>query len=80
MCIAQLYRKAASAKLVGQPDANAIRRAQRAFKRNLAEPGDCAGDEKLLAGLAVAFADVGLRPGWIPETQRIGVDVAKLAK
>lgn len=76
--IAHTYRKAASARLVSPPDANALNRARRAFRRNLAEPGDCAGDNKLLLGLAIAFADVGLRAGWIPETQRVGVAIAEL--
>ena len=57
---------------------NFLARARRAYKRNLADPGDCAGDEKLLAGLAVAQAHVGTRAGWIPETQRIGVAIVNL--
>lgn len=59
-------------------DKNFKLRAARAFNRNLADPGDCAGDEKLLAGLAVAQAEIGIRTGWLPEVQRIGVAIAEL--
>lgn len=52
-------------------------RARRAFARNLAEPGDCAGNLPLLAGLAVAEAEIGRVAGWIPEVQRIGCAIAK---
>jgi hypothetical protein len=62
------------------PRQNALQRARRAYKRNLEDPGDCDGDIPLLAGLAIAQADVGMRPGWIPEVQRIGVAIAKLAE
>lgn len=80
MKIASLYRESAKAGLVYAPDKNALSRARRAFKRNLQEPGDCAGDVPLLAGLAIAQADIGMSPGWIPEVQRIGVAIAKLAE
>lgn len=55
-----------------------LARCRKAFAHNLAEPGDCAGDLKLLAGLAVAQAEVGVRAGWIPETQAIGCKIANL--
>ena len=57
---------------------NFRQRANRALKRNLQEPGDCAGDLPLLCGLAIAQAHVGIGPGWIPETQRIGCEIADL--
>lgn len=76
--LAELYRKAADAKLVSKPEAKDIQRAQRAYKRNQQEPGDCRGNEKLLAALAIAEAEVGQGVGWIPETQRIGCEIAKL--
>lgn len=50
---------------------NFKRRARAALKRNLAEPGDRAGDLPMLAALAVAEAEVGRSAGWIPEVQRI---------
>lgn len=53
------------------------RRAQRAFKRNLAEPGDCKGDYPLLAGLAIAEAIHGRKPGWIPLVQDLGCRLAR---
>ncbi len=53
-----------------------LARARRALKRNLANPGDCAGDEKLLVSLAIAEAQVGRGQGWIPETQRIAILIA----
>ncbi len=80
MRITALYKASAKAGLVHTPDKNALQRARRAFKRNLQEPGDCEGDIPMLAGLAIAQAEVGLRPGWIPEVQRIGVAIAKLAE
>lgn len=52
------------------------RRARRAFRKNLREPGDCGNDRALLLGLAIAQAKVGMGPGWIPETQRIGCLIA----
>lgn len=54
---------------------NFNRRARAAFKRNLIEPGDCAGDIEFLAALAVAQAQLGIRPGWIPEVQRIAYEI-----
>ena len=80
MKLTTLYRQSAKAGLVHTPDKNALQRARRAYKRNLQEPGDCQGDIPMLAGLAIAQAEVGLRPGWIPEVQRIGVAIAKLAE
>lgn len=80
MKLTALYRQSAKVGLVRTPDKNSLQRARRAYKRNLDEPGDCQGDIPLLAGLAIAQAEVGLRPGWIPEVQRIGVEIAKLAE
>lgn len=80
MKLTALYRESAKAGLVHTPDSNALQRARRAYKRNLQEPGDCAGDIPMLAGLAIAQAEVGIRQGWIPEVQRIGVAIAKLAE
>lgn len=74
--ISQLYKRAAASGLVHPSDANAIRRAQRAYRRNLQEPGDCAGDYEMLAALAVAQADIGIRPGWIPDTQMLAIAIA----
>lgn len=60
-------------------DKNLIRNAQRFYKRNLAEPGDMGRDNvRLLATLAIAEAWVGHNPGWIPETQKIAVEMLKL--
>lgn len=42
------------------------------WKKNQEEPGDCKGMPALLMGLAIATAHVGIRPGWIPEVQRLG--------
>jgi hypothetical protein len=54
----------------------AEQRARRAYRRNLADPGDCKGDEKLLAALAVAEAEIGKRAGWIPEVQKMACSLA----
>lgn len=78
MKLAQIYYKASECGLVRYPDRNALQRARRAFKRNQEEPGDCNGDLPLLMGLAIAQAEVGVGPGWIPEVQRIGCEIAKL--
>lgn len=78
--IPDVYNKAAILRLVSKPDINAIRRARRALRRNIFEPGDCAYDPALLIGLAIAFADIGYRPGWIPEVQRIGRAIADSLK
>jgi len=79
MNIPKLYRQASNAGHVRFPDRNALQRARRAYAKNLAEPGDCGNDDCLLAGLAIAQADVGVRPGWIPEVQRIGCNIATIA-
>ena len=76
--IATIYRLAAQAGFVHPPDRNALQRARRALARNRAEPGDCAGDLPLLAGLAVAEAEVGRGAGWLPVVQRKGVAIAQL--
>lgn len=74
-----MYIKAGRSFLVSLPDDKAIRRAQRNFRRNLAEPGDCKGDIALLAGLAIAEVAIGRGEGWIPEVQRVGVKIAEMA-
>ena len=77
--IAKLCRQAATAKLVSlQYDRQFVARAQRKYRRNCEEPGDCRGDYRMLAALAVAEAEVGMRPGWIPETQALAVKIADL--
>lgn len=53
-----------------------IKRCRYHYLRNLADPGDCANDPKLLLGLAIAMAEIGY--GWIPEVQRRGCEIAKL--
>ena len=80
MKLAKLYHVSANAGLVSAPDKNALQRARRAFRKNIADPGDCRGDIPLLAGLAIAQAHIGVSPGWIPEVQRIGCLIAKLAE
>jgi len=54
---------------------NFLSRSRHAMVRNLASPGDCASDLAMLAALAVAQAQVGVSPGWIPETQRIAYTI-----
>lgn len=76
--ITHVYRLAAQSKLVSVPDSNAIRRAQRAYRKNLENPGDCADLPKVLIGLAIAQADIGVRPGWIPQVQSVGCKIADL--
>jgi len=50
------------------------------WKKGLAEPGDCEGDSPMLMGIAIATAVVGIRPGWIPEVQKMGAELAPLFK
>ena len=59
-----------------EADRNAKRRSAAAYARNLAEPGDCSGDDAMLRGLAIAESYIGRRAGWIPETQKLGVEFA----
>ena len=59
-------------------DPNFINRAEKAYRKNLQDPGDCAGDEFLLLGLSIAEADIGQGTGWIPEVQKIGVRYAEI--
>lgn len=59
-------------------DATFIARAKAAYRRNLENPGDCAGDKALLLGLSIAEAHIGTGPGWIPEVQRYGVNYAEI--
>ena len=76
--VSKAYHLAADAKLVYRPDRAALARARRAYVRGLRDPGVCEGDFPLLLGLAIAEAQVGHNPGWIPETQRLGVEIARL--
>lgn len=61
-----------------QVDAELVRRARNAYRRNCNNPGDCAGDKFLLLGLSIAEAHVGTGPGYIPEVQRYGVNYAEI--
>lgn len=54
-----------------------LARANRALKRCIADPGDCANDPQYLAALAVAEAQVGRSAGWIPEVQRLAALLCK---
>jgi hypothetical protein len=65
--------------LIRIADDNMIRRARAAYKRNVAEPGDCKGDDKMLRALAVAEAHTGRGPGWIPVVQKMAVELAQYA-
>lgn len=55
-----------------------IRKALTIYNRNCKDPGDCEGDDSLLLGLSIAEAHIGVRPGWIPEVQKIGVRYAEI--
>jgi len=55
---------------------NEWRAAYNHYKQNLAEPGDCKGDNNLLFGLAVAESQVCKGPGWLPATQVKGHEYA----
>lgn len=57
-----------------------LKRAKRALAHNLSEPGDCAGDLPLLIGLSLAQAEIGQGAGWIPVVQKLGCEIAALAK
>jgi hypothetical protein len=59
-------------------DKDTLRRASAAYKRNQAEPGDCGEDISLLIGLAIAEAEIGVGPGWMPEVQKLGVYLAQI--
>lgn len=59
---------------------NFLSRTRKAIARNLAEPGDCANDLPLLIGLAIAQAEIGIRPGWIPAVQSLGCTLADFTK
>jgi len=76
--ITGLYLKAAEKRLVSSPDETDLKKARRIYKQNQQEPGDCKGNEKRLAALAIAEAHVGQGIGWIPETQQIGYEIAKM--
>lgn len=49
-----------------------------AYRRLLSDPGDCEGDTALLVGSALAEAYIGKGPGWIPEVQKLGCEIADL--
>ena len=55
-----------------------VDRAQKAYRRNLRNPGDCEGDTAVLLGLSIAEAHIGTGPGWIPEVQLHGVAYAEI--
>jgi len=55
-----------------------VRRAKAAYKRNLADPGDCKGMQDVLAGLAIAETYIGKGAGWIPAVQKLGYDLSDL--
>lgn len=59
---------------------NFLARARKALLRNLAELGDCSNDIPLLVGLAIAQAEIGVRPGWIPAVQALGCRLAAFTK
>lgn len=59
---------------------NFLARTRKAVARNLAEPGDFANDIPLLVGLAIAQAEIGMRPGWIPDVQSLGCKLADFTK
>jgi hypothetical protein len=67
-----------SAKRAGLVSSAALSTASRFYNRNLREPGDCAGDDALLAGLAIAEAEIGKGIGWIPRVQHLGELIANL--
>lgn len=56
-------------------DRNTVRRARAAFRRNVANPGDCRGDTPMLAALAVAEAIHGRGAGWLPLVQATAVRI-----
>lgn len=58
---------------------NWLQRARRHYEKAIQEPGDCAGDDKLLIGIALASAQIGVGAGWIPEVQKLGVQIAELS-
>lgn len=72
------YRLAVGRGLVGKPEDSRLRAAAHYYGRNRRNPGDCAGDDAMLLGLAIAEAHVGHGIGWIPEVQRIGAEIAKI--
>ncbi len=74
--LSRCITKAVELDFIWKSDGPFQTRARAAFLRNLAEPGDCANDSLLLAALAVAEAEVGMSPGWIPEVQRVGCAIA----
>jgi hypothetical protein len=59
-------------------DALFISIAEKAYRRNLRNPGDCEGDTAVLLGLSIAEAHIGTGPGWIPEVQLPGVAYAEI--
>lgn len=77
--VPKLYRAAHNAGLVPPPDRSIIRRSTFRYRSNQREPGDCAGDDPLLAGLAIAESVIGHGPGWIPAVQALGCKIAALS-
>jgi len=76
MNLTQLISKAQSAGLIGHVDHNAV---QRKYLKLLQNPGDCAGDEALIMGMAIADVYIGTGyPGYIPVTQKLACDIADL--
>lgn len=59
-------------------DATFISAAEKAYRRNLRNPGDCDGDTAALLGLSIAEAHIGTGPGWIPEVQKYGILYAEI--
>lgn len=57
-------------------DVNFHARVRYHWRKVQSDPGDLAGDNAALLGIAIATASVGIRPGWIPEVQRLGMAVA----
>ena len=72
-----LIHKSQSADLIGDIDIKAV---HRKYHKLLADPGDCAGDDALLKGMAIADTYVGTGyPGYIPVTQKLACEIADLA-
>lgn len=76
MTLEQLLRISQQRGLVPDHVQLASARAKlRALRRN---PGDCEGDEGLLAGLAIAQCVISQGPGYIPVVQRLACDIAAI--
>jgi len=76
MTLAELTKAAQAAGLIGDVDGRTV---ARRYRKYAADPGDCAGDEPLIMGLAIADAFIGTgHPGWIPVVQKTGCEIAEL--